>query len=159
MTVTEAATETKPVAAAPTPKRRPGLNPDTLALSAMFVALFAFAAAIIGVGVAFRAIDEHQAIVAASGTGGSAATTVQVSLSEFMIMPKPLSAPVGSTLEVVNDGTVEHNLSVGGLTTPNLASGERAELDIGGLAPGTYPVTCAIPGHKEAGMETTLTIG
>ncbi len=159
MTVTEAATETKPVATAPTPKRRPGLNTDTLALSALFVALFAFAAAVIGVGVAFRAIDEHEAVVAASGAGGSAATTVQVTLSEFMIMPKPLSAPAGSTLEVVNDGSVEHNLSVGGLTTPNLAAGERAELDIGGLAPGTYSVTCAIPGHKEAGMETTLTIG
>ena len=159
MTVTEASTKTEPVAAASTAKRRPGLNTDTLALSAMFVALFAFAAAIIAVGVAFRAVDEHEAIVAASGTGGSVASTVQVSLSEFMIMPKPLSAPAGSTLEVVNDGSVEHNLSVGGLTTPNLAAGERAALDIGGLAPGTYSVTCAIPGHKEAGMETTLTIG
>lgn len=142
---------------APTPKRRPGLNTETLALSALFVSLFAFAAAIIAVGVAFRAIDEHDAIAAAGGARAGAAR-VEVSLSEFMIMPGPLSAAAGSTLAVTNEGAVAHNLSVADLITPDLASGDQAELDVSGLAPGTYAIFCAIPGHKELGMETTLTI-
>ena len=84
--------------------------------------------------------------------------TVDVSLTEFMIMPDPMTAPAGATLAVVNDGAVPHSLSVEGLVTPDLLAGESANLDISSLAPGTYTVICAIVGHKEAGMETTLTI-
>lgn len=143
--------------------RRPGLNTETLALGAIFIAMFSFAAAIFAVGLASRALDERDAAVAAggngSGGGGVAAAVVDVSLSEFMIMPDPMTVPAGATLHVVNDGTVEHNLSVEGLATPNIPAGESADLDIASLAPGTYTVICAIVGHKEAGMETTLTIG
>lgn len=160
MTILETTEESSvaSTAGAPTPKRRPGLNTETLALGALFVSFFAFAAAIIAVGVAGRAIDEHQAIAAASGTEGSAAARVQVALTEFMIMPEPLTAPAGSTLAVTNEGAIEHNLSVDGLATPNLAAGDQAELDLGSLVPGTYSVICSIAGHREAGMETTLTI-
>lgn len=141
-----------------TAKRRPGLNLETLAVGALFVSFFAFAAAIIAVGIAGRAIDEHQAIATAGASTGPRAATVAVALNEFMIMPEPLTAPVGSTLAVTNEGVIEHNLSVEGLATPNLAAGDRAELDLGNLTPGTYSVICSIPGHREAGMETTLTI-
>ena len=162
-------TETTPEVAAPVVvdsvspgacrNRRPGLNTDTLALGAIFIAMFAFAAAIFAVGLASRAIDEHQAVLAAGSAGGGAAgVTVDVSLSEFMIMPEPLSAPAGATLHVINDGSVAHNLSVEGLVTPDLLADATADLDISSLAPGTYTVICAIVGHREAGMETTLTI-
>ena len=140
--------------------RHRGLNTETLALGAIFIAMFSFAAAIFAVGLASRAIDEHEAVLAAgsAGGGGVAGITVDVALSEFMIMPDPLTAPAGATLHVVNDGSVAHNLSVEGLVTPDLLADATADLDINSLAPGTYTVICAIVGHKEAGMETTLTI-
>ena len=170
MTLAEHTTEVAAPAAVPattatvvTPEarrnKRPGLNTETLALGAIFIALFSFAAAIFAVGLASRAIDEHDAVVAAgSAGGGAAAVTVDVSLTEFAIAPDPLTAPAGATLNVVNDGAVPHSLSVEGLTTPDLAADESASLDISSLAPGNYTVICAIVGHKEAGMETTLTI-
>lgn len=177
MTVTETTTEVAAPAAAPMPtttastptdvtpgarrNKRPGLNTETLALGAIFIALFSFAAAIFAVGLASRAIDEHEAVLAAGSAGGgvaSAAATVDVSLTEFAITPGPITTTAGATLNVVNDGAVPHSLSVEGLVTPDLAAGEIASLDISSLAPGTYTVICAIVGHKEAGMETTLTI-
>ncbi len=139
--------------------RRPGLNTETLALGAIFIALFSFAAAIFAIGLASRAIDEHEAVLATGGAGGGAAVAaVDVSLTEFAIMPEALTAPAGATLAVLNNGSVAHNLSVEGLATPDLLPDETANLDISSLAPGTYTVICAIVGHKEAGMETTLTI-
>ena len=172
MTVTEITSEVAAPAAALTPtttatvvapdarrNKRPGLNTETLALGAIFIALFSFAAAIFAVGLASRAIDEHEAVLAAGSAGGGvAAATVDVSLTEFAITPGPLTVSAGATLAVVNNGSVAHNLSVEGLVTPDLLGDESANLDISSLAPGTYTVICAIVGHKEAGMETTLTI-
>ena len=139
--------------------KRPGLNTETLALGAIFIALFSFAAAIFAIGRESRALDEHDAVLARGRAGGgAAAATVDVSLTEFAITPESLTAPAGATLAVLNNGSVAHNLSVEGLATPDLLPDETANLDISSLAPGTYTVICAIVGHKEAGMETTLTI-
>lgn len=102
------------------------------------------------------------AFVANDGGGGSAsgASSVTVTLSEYKINPSPITVAVGGTLEVQNAGTMPHNLAVtGGPTTPDIAAGKSATLDISGLKAGTYEVTCTIPGHAAAGMKATLTIG
>lgn len=149
---TDAPRSPSPAAVAP----RPGLNADTLALGGFFVAVFAFLAAILAVGLAARAVDEARS--APSG-GGGGSTVPTVELMEFMIMPEPIEAPAGSTLEVENTGTVEHDLGVvDGPETPAIAAGGTGELDISALAPGTYTVICTIAGHREAGMEGTLTV-
>jgi FtsP/CotA-like multicopper oxidase with cupredoxin domain len=64
-------------------------------------------------------------------------------------------------LRVTNTGATPHNLVVqgAGLETPMLPSGERAELDLAGLADGEYTVICAVAGHETAGMTGTLTVG
>ena len=135
---------------------RPGLNTETLALSALFVAIFAFLAALFAVGLAGRSIDEHEAI--ASAPAASSGETLPVSLSEFAIAPDELRTSTDTRLAVTNDGAVVHNLSVEGKATPMLQGGEAAELDISGLAPGTYTLRCDVAGHEAAGMKATLTI-
>lgn len=83
---------------------------------------------------------------------------VSVSLTEFAVSPEPLNVPQGAALAVKNDGAVVHNLSVDGTATPMLDSGATADLEISGLAPGTYVMRCDVPGHEAAGMKGTITI-
>ncbi len=103
------------------------------------------------------------AIIIGRDGGASAlpATRVAVSLSEFAI-ELDVAVPAGQVVfDVVNDGAVVHNLSVRetGDVTPDLATGERAALDVGSLEPGTYELFCSIPGHVEAGMATEVIVG
>jgi len=95
-----------------------------------------------------------------SSTTSTAAAPVTVTLTEFKIAPGTINVPVGGSLNVVNDGTMAHNLAVtGGPTTPDITAGNSAILDLTGLEPGTYEVTCTIAGHAAAGMTATLVIG
>lgn len=94
------------------------------------------------------------------GTASGAASNVAVSLADFKIEPGGLTVASGGVLAVKNIGAVPHNLEVEGadLVTKDLNAGESDDLSLSGLAPGSYTVFCAIPGHREMGMETTLQI-
>jgi manganese oxidase len=144
---------------APPPPLRPGFNTDTVALGALFVAIFAFLAALVAVGLASRSIDEHRAVQAGEVPAETSAAGGTVSLSEFSISPDPVEISAGETLAVTNDGTIVHNLSVEGNTTPMLEPGGSATLDLSSLAPGSYTLICDVAGHAAAGMQTTLNVG
>ncbi|MGQ0434089.1 MAG: multicopper oxidase domain-containing protein [Microthrixaceae bacterium] len=126
---------------------------DGMFLIAIVIALLAMVGAVMAIGMGWRAIDESEA--AGTGTGGA---LVAVSLTEFAITPA--SVGFGGSLSVVNDGSVAHNLVIEGTDqkTADLAAGADAVLPIGDLASGTYTMFCAIPGHREAGMEAVLTV-
>ena len=83
----------------------------------------------------------------------------EISLTEFAITGT-LAVPAGPVvLSVTNFGSAEHNLQFNdGPITPMLGTNRSAVLDLGTLRPGTYPMTCEISGHKEAGMTATLTV-
>jgi FtsP/CotA-like multicopper oxidase with cupredoxin domain len=89
-----------------------------------------------------------------------AAAPVPVALSEFSISPSAIVVPLGGSLAVTNNGTVDHNVTV--LDTPiktkDLPAGGTEQLDLSSLEPGKYEVFCAISGHKDSGMTATLTI-
>ena len=72
-----------------------------------------------------------------------------------------LEAPAGSvTIELTNDSSVPHNVEVEGNGVEeesDTVSGESTSLTVD-LQPGTYDFYCAVPGHREAGMEGTLTV-
>ena len=149
-------TGTQPAPPAPS---RPGFNTDTVALGALFVAIFAFLAALVAVGLASRSIDEHRAVQAGEVPAATSAAGEAVSLSEFSISPDPIEISAGETLAVTNDGAIVHNLSVEGNTTPMLEPGGSAALDLSSLAPGSYTLICDVAGHAAAGMQTTLNVG
>lgn len=165
MTITENDTSTtlhQPPTTAPDTKPappRPGLNTDTVALGALFVAMFAFLAALVAVGLASRSIDEHRAVQAGEAPTAESSAALSVSLSEFSISPDPIDIEAGGALTVTNDGAVVHNLNVEGNATPMLESGDSATLDLSKLGPGSYTVICDVPGHAAAGMEATLDVG
>jgi len=114
--------------------------------------------AVIGAALAILA-----AVVAIRGGGTAAAETGQqtshVSLSEFAIAGQLEFGPGPVSLDVTNDGSQVHNLTMdGGPATADLSVGDSATLDLGDLSPGTYVVFCSIAGHRQAGMEATLVV-
>jgi plastocyanin len=89
--------------------------------------------------------------------GAASAAAVPVSLTEFDIT-QPLEVTPGGTLEVTNDGSQVHNLVIeGGNRTPDMDSGGSDTLAVD-VEPGEYEVYCSITGHRESGMEGTLTV-
>jgi uncharacterized cupredoxin-like copper-binding protein len=75
---------------------------------------------------------------------------------------KQLSAPAGKvTITMANMSPVEHNVTVaqGSVVlgaTPTFKGGSKI-LTVN-LKPGTYTFYCSVPGHRQAGMEGTLTV-
>ena len=96
----------------------------------------------------------------ASSGGGN----VALSESEFKITPATATASAGTTkINVTNHGTVTHTLAVqtptGLVKTGDIAPGSSATLTVHLSKPGKYTYFCTIPGHRQAGMVGTLTVG
>jgi uncharacterized cupredoxin-like copper-binding protein len=75
---------------------------------------------------------------------------------------KTLSSKAGNiTITMTNSSPVEHDVTIAQGTTvlgktPTFAGGARS-LSLK-LKPGTYTFYCSVPGHRQAGMEGTLTV-
>jgi uncharacterized cupredoxin-like copper-binding protein len=95
-------------------------------------------------------------------TGGGDVIQLEA-IDPFAWSTHDLSAAPGQTIHVVNTGVLAHDFSIDGV-------GEKlVDLPAGGAegdwtvpadaAPGTtYTYYCSVPGHRESGMEGTLTI-
>jgi plastocyanin len=72
-----------------------------------------------------------------------------------------LTAAAGEvTIELVNESATPHNVEVEGNGVEEVSdtiSESTTELTLT-LEPGEYEFFCAVPGHREAGMEGTLTV-
>ena len=119
------------------------------------VALFASAVAI---GFGMRAIDDAKSSGGPVAAGGGA---TQATLKEFSITPVMITASQSGGLDVVNSGTVDHNLAVQGtdVRTAMIPPGGHIHLDLSGLAAGTYTVFCEVAGHQASGMQAMLHLG
>ena len=131
------------------------MSRDTWTVLVLAFAIFTALASIVGIGLALRAANDDGGGAAAGGEA------VDAGLSEYSIDLSVAQVDTPGGLTVHNNGTMVHNLAVRGadLTTPDLAPGETADLDLSGLDPGTYEIHCTIPGHTEAGMSTTFVVG
>jgi manganese oxidase len=130
----------------------PNQDRSMLAVFGSLTAVAAFLLAAVGIIVVVN--DDG------SSSTSTAAAPVTVTLTEFKITPGTINVPVGGSLDVVNGGTMAHNLAVtGGPATPDIAAGKSTTLDLSKLAAGTYEVTCTIAGHAAAGMKATLVVG
>lgn len=121
------------------------------------IAIMGAAVAILAAVVAFRG---GSAVAAeAGGEGGAEIQTVSYTLTEFAIDGVLEIGPGPTEFQVTNGGSVAHNLALeGGASTPDLNAGESASLEAGDLSPGSYVIFCSIAGHRDAGMEATVTV-
>jgi plastocyanin len=70
-----------------------------------------------------------------------------------------VSAPAGEiTIELVNDSGVPHNVEIEGEVGPSETITEGTTELMASLEAGEYIYFCAVPGHREGGMEGTLTV-
>jgi plastocyanin len=98
---------------------------------------------------------------AAGGSPGS--LKIEAASSGFAFTSKTAESKAGEvTLEFNNPQSVPHNVAIEDSShkklgeTEVVAEGEStAVVD---LKPGTYTYFCTIPGHRESGMEGTLTV-
>lgn len=98
------------------------------------------------------------------GSAGGGETTLQLEASETALEydTTELSAKAGKvTIDFKNPAALEHNVVIeqngkelAGFAP--IAQGEESET--AELKPGTYTFYCSVPGHREAGMEGTLTV-
>jgi len=103
---------------------------------------------------------------ASGGSGGGGGQTFNVTATEFQFAPSTFSAKPGEkvTFKLTNKGTVEHTLVIlspdGSQELAKLSTqpGETKPLEFTPKDAATYPIVCNIAGHKEAGMQGTLTV-
>ncbi len=102
-----------------------------------------------------------------ANTGGGGGSTIKLSADPSGALKfdtDSLSAKAGSvTIDFDNPAAIEHDVAVedsGGkvLGTSDLVSQGKVNLTIADLKPGSYTFFCTVPGHREAGMEGTLTV-
>ncbi|HVD85972.1 MAG TPA: plastocyanin/azurin family copper-binding protein [Solirubrobacterales bacterium] len=102
---------------------------------------------------------------AEGGTAGSASTVDIEADPEggLSFTSDSASAKAGKvTVDFTNSSPVPHNVTIedeGGETvaaTETLTEGSEAAK--ANLKPGTYTFYCSVPGHRDAGMEGTLTV-
>jgi plastocyanin len=103
---------------------------------------------------------------AAGGGAAGGASTIDISTpsgSDLAFDQKDVSAKAGSvTINFDNKQSLQHDVAVADssgkeLGATDLVSSGTANATVD-LQPGTYTFYCTVPGHKEAGMEGTLTV-
>ena len=89
-----------------------------------------------------------------------AGETLSVTATEFAFDPNALTASADTdvTISLTDAGTVEHDFTIdeAGVKIA-VKPGETGSATVN-LSAGTYTFYCAVPGHREAGMEGTLTV-
>ncbi len=102
---------------------------------------------------------------ATPGGGGeetaTAAMTIDVVSHDIFFEPDELSIPADTevTVRLPNEGVTPHNFSIDELGIDvDIAPGATEETVINAPA-GEYEYYCNVPGHKQAGMVGTLTVG
>jgi plastocyanin len=84
----------------------------------------------------------------------------RIDMVDIAFDPTTLTIPANTdvTIELYNTGATAHNFSIDELgISVDVAAGEEGQATINAPA-GTYTFYCNVPGHREAGMEGTLTV-
>lgn len=120
---------------------------------------FGIMGALVALLAVIMVLTRDETAVGADAGEASAASTLSYELTEFAILGPQEVKPGQVTFQVHNAGSAAHNFVIdGGARTADLTNGEMATLDAGVLSEGTYTIFCDIAGHREAGMEMSLTV-
>jgi nitrite reductase (NO-forming) len=119
------------------------------------------AAAVAAPAAAGPAVPAAPAAPAAAGAGAGGGA-VELVASEFAFAPGALAlaGPGALRVTLTNAGVVEHDVVFEGVAGKvHAAAGQTAAGRFAFAEEGVYGFFCSIPGHKEAGMAGTLTVG
>jgi plastocyanin len=97
----------------------------------------------------------------ATGSGGT--VDLAASESDLAYDTTSLSSKPGKvTIDFTNPSTLEHDVAIEGDNGEEIVGSEliaKSKTSVSAeLAPGTYTYYCTVPGHREEGMEGTLTV-
>jgi plastocyanin len=137
------------------PRRRPDF-PGKNGLSVFVIACFFLFAAMLSAVILFGVESESGKTAEAATSSGA---TVQVQEKEYKITVATQKVHPGVvTLVVKNVGKIPHNLSVqSGKHTASIGPGKTAKLTVT-LKKGSYTLYCSVPGHRQLGMVTKLSV-
>lgn len=100
----------------------------------------------------------------ATATTSGVATTLKLAADKSALKfdKTSLTAPAGKvTIQMTNPSMMDHNVAIegGGLDAAGQIVGHGGTSTVtANLKPGTYTFFCAVDGHRQAGMQGTLTI-
>jgi len=134
-------------------------------LSKLAAALAALTFGVAACGGGSSSSDSTPAPASGGGSSsGGSGTPVPVTLADFSIDVSGGTTldPGTYTFNVTNSGPSGHNLTIEGpgvddQATPTFTSGTE-QLTVT-LENGSYEFSCSVPGHKEAGMDVSVTVG
>jgi plastocyanin len=101
------------------------------------------------------------------GGGGGGSSTLQLSADSSGALSyntKSLSAKAGNvTIDFNNPAAITHDVAVEDSSGKQLGvssqiASSKTTLNLSNLKPGTYTFFCSVDGHRQAGMEGTLTV-
>lgn len=120
----------------------------------------------LGLGVALMSL-----VLAACGQSSGAPAAVSsgeitIKATEWKFEPAIISVEAGKPIKLVlrNDGKIEHNVHVTGLTVGgkelqlDAKTGETVSLEFTPDKSGTFELACTLPAHKDAGMVGKLVV-
>ena len=117
------------------------------------LALAAFAA----VGLAACGGDDSPR----SGTAADSGEETTIVARDISFSSENVEADAGPMkITYRNQGSIRHTLVIEGIDGFKLDVAGKGDVDEGSvtLAPGTYVIYCDVAGHRQAGMEGTLTV-
>lgn len=108
------------------------------------------------------ATTEETATGGGGGGGGGTTLALAADPSGALSFDKTsLEAPAGDvTIDLTNESSTPHNVEIEGMGVQEVSdtiTGSTTSVTAT-LEPGTYEFYCAVPGHRDAGMEGTLTV-
>jgi plastocyanin len=133
------------------------------------IALAAASIALVACGSDSSSTDTS---ASAGSGGGTTVTTSKGSIvkltanadNQLSYDQKTLTAKAGTvSIDFDNPASIQHDVAVadsGGkvLGTSDLVAQGKVNLTLAGLKPGNYTFYCTVPGHRDAGMQGTLTV-
>lgn len=147
------------------PRFRPQF-PGRRGLPLFLIVIFLFFLAMLAAVEVFGAEpkEKSKGAVSAPSSAPGQPRTVKVSEVDFKILfPNAGFTPGAYTFDLTNNGQTAHDLTINGpgvnnSATPKIGPGKTATLKVK-LAKGTYELYCSVPGHKQLGMDTHITVG
>lgn len=153
---------------------RPRITPRALAVGLVLGFSGVLVAGAIAGAAGMRSLEEHGAESAAGGTsqaGGGEAGAGTAAIppgalvfkadTALQFVEAPATAKAGEvTIALENSAGLIHNVTFEGLNgdKPVVEISKGIKVDKVDLQPGTVTYYCSIPGHRQGGMEGTLTV-